>query len=222
MKLAIIIALTLLGLWPRGLQAETFSWGSAFRSILVQANGQPMDGNFVFELGAFNAGFIPTENNLTLWNQNWRLLDQADSSTSEYVPANGVFGSSASLTTNSNFAVGTQMFIWGHNGKSILPATEWVLLTNGPGETPSNTSDNWTMPRVTSSINSIIYYRVSGATVPVFGGINSTQGPGGYSAAPGTFALQSHWVMSQVPEPGTVALVALGLIGGCVRRQRRR
>lgn len=208
------------------MQARTINWGGAAFDNLYTSYGSALDDSFTFELGTFGA-FVPTELNQDQWLANWRVFDRATAANSGWTSSTGFFESSANLNDNgtssspeanplSTFALGEQAYIWAFNTQQMtFGYTEWALITNNSSD--GNSADNWTFPAPTDHSLTPLEWRVSLATNVPYGGLNSVEGPGGYTVNPVTFDLQTH---SVVPEPGSALLLtALGLIG--LRRRRR-
>ncbi|MEM9479015.1 MAG: hypothetical protein AAGA58_05055 [Verrucomicrobiota bacterium] len=78
-----------------------------------------LDGTFVFALGSFASGFVPSPSNTADWEANWTSLD-----VTAYNP-DSTFFSSAVLLQNNNapFTAGAKAWIWGFNQSG-----EWILL----------------------------------------------------------------------------------------------
>ena len=58
------------------IQAQTLNWGNEVFGDLTDSEGVTLDNTFVFELGSFFNGFVPTESNLDQWVLNWEVFDQ--------------------------------------------------------------------------------------------------------------------------------------------------
>lgn len=108
--------------------AQTIVWGTPVDSILVNSHGYTLDNTYVFELGAFTDGFIPSEHPLTDWFNNWRVFDSA-SSGNGYSAGDGYVTSTLEMS-NSNFN-GDQAYLWIHNSTlAYNTSTEWLLVKN--------------------------------------------------------------------------------------------
>jgi hypothetical protein len=69
-RLAVIV-FALAGLSFSFSRGETIQWFSDPAGTNQNSSGQPMDANFVFELGVFSGGFTPTAGNVADWTNYW-------------------------------------------------------------------------------------------------------------------------------------------------------
>lgn len=209
--------------------AATIYWGSAVNDQLYDSYGSALDDSFTFELGTFG-DFVPNDDNLHLWLENWKVLDRVTApASSGWDSGSGFFSSSVSLLpdgASSNtgvggfvFSPGEQAYIWVYNSQALEPDTEWALITNNASD--GNTDDDWLIPALPldcgcGSGAESLEWRLSTATQPDFGGVNDEYGPGNVSDTPPSFALQT----AILPEPGGVLLLlsAAAFLG--LRRQR--
>ncbi|NJM36493.1 MAG: hypothetical protein HC845_00670 [Akkermansiaceae bacterium] len=99
----------------------------------LQSNGSAMTSRFIFEVGGFVDGFVPTSENTAQWAGKWRSLGGAN-----FQPANLRFQGASTLTTNQDpFGVSQQVYIWGYGlGGS---SAEWVLIRNTSWAWPDTT-----------------------------------------------------------------------------------
>ena len=216
------------------MQARTINWGSASFDRLFTSTGAPLDDSFTFELGTFGT-FVPTEFNMSQWEANWRVFDRATAANGKWNSASSFFESYANLNDNgtsssseanpgSLFAQGEQAYIWTFNTLQLTHGlTEWALVTNNSLD--SNSADDWKFPPPTDHSLTPLEWRIGGdplssmgpANDVPFGGVNSQQGPGSYTADPQPFDLQTHTL---APEPGSALLI--GMLGLLVPFRRRR
>jgi hypothetical protein len=114
----ILLSLGLLATLP----AETITWFCDPVSVNRAADGQPMDGFFRFQLGAFAAGFEPTPSNAAQWASNW-----VPAATADYHEGNRLFHGSFTLTANTApFAVNAKAWIRGF--RDAAAGGDWILF----------------------------------------------------------------------------------------------
>lgn len=206
------------------LPAQTLDWGSEVFSDLVDGGGQTLDNTFVFQLGAFDPMFIPSEQNMDLWLAHWRVFDQAS-----YNPGNGYFANWSTETdtlrmlddgtSNSPFEIagapsfeGLTAYIWIRKGDQPVEGSEWLLTR----------ASNWVFPNATPgccdneldlqwSVSDLDTY----GETPLWGGYGSVEGPGVFTNT-GTHTLQTY---TFVPEPSSMIMFAFAGIFA-VRRRR--
>ncbi len=217
-------------------QSQTLDWGSEVFTNLYDSNGQTLDNTFVFEMGAFVAGFVPEASNVSSWSANWRVFDRAS-----YDPLLGYFtkwgtetetlrmlddGTSNSpyMTPGSMSFEGLNAFLWVRKGELPVEGSEWLLTR----------ADNWTFPTATPGCcdneppSQWSVSDLDGGDIPVWGrqagdtndpyvstgpGVFTSSGPSTY---PGSSTLQT---FTFVPEPSAAIMTALA---GCVMVLRRR
>jgi hypothetical protein len=191
------------------------NWGNEVFDGLTDSNGNTLDDAFVFELGAFTSGFVPTELNLDLWVSNWQVFDQASYNkdigyfTSTVYVGSGVTSSNPMASTLS-FA-GLSAYIWIRNDDDPVEGTEWLLTR----------ADNWAFPLVGGDCcdTDVIEWAVSDldpAHLPLWGRQNDVPGSGEFSIT-GNTGLQT---FTFVPEPSSSLLAAFAA-GFLVLRRRR-
>lgn len=218
------LAFLLLAFSPAG--ARTITWGSSVGDLLVDSSGTALDDSFKFELGSFGS-FVPTESNMELWEANWKPFDTATVLDGGWNPAEPFFSGSANLNmdgTTSNtpflspvFAEGEQGYLWVYNTRTMAyNFTEWALITNTSAD--GNLLDDWTFPAPSDQTGLPLQWRLSNATSVPYGGLNTVQGPGDYTADPPGFDLQTH---SVIPEPSPALLVLLAATALTASRRRR-
>ncbi len=191
---------------------------------LVTSNGTTELGTqFVFEIGAFATGFVPTIANVDLWEANWKAFARATDGYG-WNDAFNYFGPSANLNSDgtssaaissSTFAMGEQLYLWVYDTR--INSGEWALVTNDSSD--GSSADNWVFPDPSSMVGGAGSYSLLDATVPIVGGVNGEYGGGIVTGTPGNFHLQTAIVA--VPEPGSVLMVMTAGLGLGLRRRRR-
>lgn len=198
-------------------QAQTLEWGSEVFSDLVDSKEQALDETFIFQLGAFEVGFVPDETNVSEWSTRWVAFSQAgynqdltyftgtatmnDDGSSSYDPGSGI-----------DFS-GLEAYIWIRNGDIPVGGTEWLLVRKA----------SWVFPIATPGccdnqepLQWSISQLESGDT-PVWGSQGGVDG-GGVFTSTGNQTLQT---FTFVPEPGSLLLASASL-GLLLRRRMRR
>lgn len=184
--------------------AATINFTSPIPSTGTFSNSSPWptNGTFDFEIGVFNAGFTPTASNVDSWLSNWNIANMAGQpGATEWVDDGGDTGftGSGGYTTNSGpWAIGSRLYIWGFNSRSI-GSNQWILLENA---TSWVTIDQSTLAPQAFNTN-------QSGTAAVVGSLSG-----------GGSTFQSAAV-TLVPEPTTWALAALGATSVLVLRRRR-
>ncbi len=144
--------------------ASTINWFSEVSSILVTSSNAELDTSFSFEIGTFLPGFVPTFHNTNQWESNWLVFDRAFDPT----PADPNDGDPEGWNTIDNFFVGaaehlvtgasdsayttpggvftqgTVAYLWVYNSKSIVPSSEWALVTDTSAT--GDTGNDWVFP----------------------------------------------------------------------------
>lgn len=197
------------------LNAQTLDWGNDVFGDVVDSTGAALDNSFIFELGAFDAGFEPGEDNIADWIEHWNVFDRASFNESAGYFASSVqmlpdgTSNSAYLTEGSGSFEGLNAYIFVRNGDLPVPLTEWLLVRatawvfpDADECCPDRLSIEWSLRDVD--------------VTAVFGSVDGDPGPGAVSV-PGVHDLQTH---TFVPEPGTALLAALGLLVAISRRKR--
>ncbi len=196
-------------------QAQTLNWGNEVDDVITDSDGNLLDGNFVFELGAFLEDFEPLESNKDEWFANWRVFD-----TAEFNPLLGYFTSATYIPVDvtspepgaatGSFA-GAIAYLWIRDNNAPVEGAEWLVVR----------AAGWTFPESGQGCCSglPIEWAVSDLTptdVPKWGGQNAINGPGEFTVD-GTTGLQTH---TFVPEPSAALLAAVASLGMVLRRRR--
>jgi hypothetical protein len=106
---------------PR-LAAERVNWLSTLNSVNLQSSGASMGSQFVFELGVFSSGFVPSKSNLGQWAAHWNAAQRVT-----FNPTDGRFSGLITITANpAPFSVGADAYVWGFSGGES--AGEWILF----------------------------------------------------------------------------------------------
>jgi hypothetical protein len=203
---ACILIILITALFAKVSSGQTLNWGSLTNSTIVDSNGLVLDNTFLFELGAFDAGFTPEQSNIGDWSMHWHVLSVANYS---YNPTDlGYFTGTVNLQDVPGYATifeGLTAFIWVRNAsltEQFLGSTaSWVMPTLDTGCCPTGVT-TWSVSDLVSD-------------TPVWGGHDNLQGGGNYTA-PGPFDLQTH----AIPEPGTCLMALLGCCAALMRRKR--
>lgn len=220
---AFIVALSL---WLNAsANASTVFWGSNFNDNLFDSTGAPLDTTYSFEIGSFGS-FTPTYQNVDQWVANWKVFDRAfDPDANGWNAVDQFFvatvdhtlsGGSSSLDANPSdvFTQGETAYLWVYNSKTILPTSEWALVTDGIST--GDTGDDWIFPDPANVLGSF-NWNLSDANSAIVGGANGVQGAGTFSTTPGVFSLQT----AVVPEPGSALLLLAAAATHFIRRVRR-
>lgn len=191
------------------LHGQTLNWSSLTNSTIVDSQGDPLNNSYVFQLGTFDPGFVPTAANLPNWLASWHVFDTADYS---YNSTDlGFFTGTENLQNVSQYTSmfeGLKAYVFIYNAAN----TEYFLATTS--------SDAWRFPvkdtgccptgEVTWSISDL------NTDTPIWGGQGNENGPGGH-VAPGPFDIQTH----VVPEMTSSILSLLGCAMFALRRRRQ-
>ncbi|MDB6069053.1 MAG: hypothetical protein JWL81_224 [Verrucomicrobiales bacterium] len=228
----LLFTLTSLAVLPCGATAGSISWGSAVADKLYDSEGSPLTSDYSFEMGTFSGGFEPTAANLGDWAGSWKLLEKADFITSPlYFTENSLLATSGpglvwerdavndppTPASNPNvFFPGERVYVWAYNSKASGTPVQWALLTG----TGSTSDTDWVLTAdMGDELAMTLQWRLSNATTPVYGGLNNLRGPGGYSAEPATYSLQTALVVT-IPEPSATGLLTAIFLLPLNRRRR--
>ncbi|MEK7951877.1 PEP-CTERM sorting domain-containing protein [Luteolibacter soli] len=197
--------------------SQTLDWGNEVFDNVRDSEGERLTNSFVFELGAFDVGFKPTQGNVEEWVDHWNVFDRAS-----YNESLGYFASSVQMTadgrSNSSWLTpgsgsfeGLEAFIFIRNGDLPVPMTEWLLARAStwifpladPNCCPNGLPTQWAVSDIDGD-------------PPVWGAKDGIQG-GGVVTNPAADGLQTH---TFVPEPTAFLLLALGGLASITRRRR--
>lgn len=211
-NLTLVAALALSLLPFASSQARGISWSSGVGDNFLMADGiTAMDASFQFELGSFTTGFTPTLANLSLWQSNWVVFDNAVNNDgwnptpgiSNYASAaTAVTAGGSNITsdqTGNAFTIGQQAYIWTFNTKTLNPGAEWSLIRNNA----------WTYPTPDPLNPNAVEWTLSDTGNTAIAGATSTD----------TNTFVSTLQAQAVPEPGSALLIA---VAGVLIRLRRR
>ena len=206
--LAKITALTFL-LGVASAHSQTLNWASLTQSEIVDSQGVALDENtFVFELGAFDATFVPDQQNIGQWLDHWHVFDTADYSY-DSGSATSYFTATENVQNVANYTTmfqGLQGFLWIRNSSGteyfLANAAQWLFPTLDPGCCKNGEVTTWSVSNLDDD-------------EPIWGSQGDHHGGGEYDA-PGPYDIQTH----AVPEAGSSLLALLGC--GLVMLRRRR
>ncbi|MBK8094113.1 MAG: hypothetical protein IPK32_19615 [Verrucomicrobiaceae bacterium] len=211
-------------LYESGASASTIYWCSITNDTLLDSYANPLDAGFTFELGAFDPAFVPTAENMSSWQANWKVFDRAYTGRGWNVADQFLEGivnhqsNSTSSYSGSNpthfFPEGTQAYLWVFNTMTLDSNTEWALLTDT--DTASNILNDWIFPDPSLQTEDDLFdWQTRDLDTVIFGAVNGVQGAGIAHVLPGgAFTIQTH----QVPEPSGLVLVVVGFLA--MRRGR--
>lgn len=219
-----ILALSMLLIAGAG--AQTINWVSTASTAPLGtkhflSDGTAMPSGFTFQLGYFDAGFNAADANT--WAGNWHALDTTayNGSTTSNFPFLGFNFQKASTVTSATASfTGKQGYIWGFNNLSLMgqPGGEAIIFTNPVWSFPDPNNpiaDNWSV-----SLSSSVLFGSVDKNVATAGGVLTGAGDISAPKAANTFHVQTAtWGAAPVPEPSTIATLALG---GLVALRRRR
>jgi hypothetical protein len=157
MKLLLSFALGLLAL-SHFSSAAKINWYCPPHSVNLTEGGQVMGAEFVFELGVFKGGFIPTSENRSDWAVNWVPAQRVP-----YHSVNRWYTSSYYVTENTpDFAINTPAWVWGFSGGP--ESGEWLLLG----------SQSWKWPQASASSPLSLTWKASDADTVLIGSVGGS------------------------------------------------
>ncbi len=136
--------------------AGTVNWSGTFLSTNLTSTSQPLDGSFLFRLGAFDSGFTPSSSNTADWAAHWHTA-----SVGFYNPTTRFFTGTFAVSSNASpFGLSDRGYIWGVNCSNSQG--EWVLIS----------SPSWTWPQA-GGTGTAVDWSVASATQAIVGQINN-------------------------------------------------
>lgn len=191
--------------------SQTLNWSSFAPSITVDSTGTALNETFLFQLGSFDASFVPTAYNVGEWMEYWHVFGSAD-----YSVATGTFSGSQNVQLVDHYAAaggdppmfeGLKAYIWIRNTSS----TEYFLASSVTWQFP--TLDSGCCPNGNEQITT---WSVSQMDTPIWGSSGNDHGAGDYDSTGGPYDIQTH----AVPET-TSAMLALFACGVALLRRSR-
>jgi len=222
-----ILLLGILWMMSPKVLARDVTWSSSVFDDLYNSYGDPLDSSFLFEVGIFDNGFVPTTSNFTDWDANWLVFDQV-SDGAGWNPLFQAFsgaatvesdGSSSSIfaTPGAVFPANSQVYLWVYNSKDIALTSEWALVTDFVAAGVPDVGDRWRVPAHSSDPLAFpISWNLLEADTALFGAVSGSEGAGSVPNPQVALSLQTY----QVPEPGGVLLIACAGLLTLFRRFR--
>ena len=148
----------------------TIAFGSSVGALNLTSAGVELDNRFVFEIGCFSPGFVPTAANTTEWITQWHAFPDgvaAYQTTALGAPfpadwqLNSFSGSVQILENPAPFTTGVSLYLWGFDRRTLSGKGEWILMT----------APSWVCPDG-QEINPAVSYAVSNASRAIVGRIN--------------------------------------------------
>ncbi len=201
------LGLLLLVLGGARAHSQTLNWSSITGASIVDSEGSPLDTTFLFQLGTFEEGFVPTEENISHWDGGFRAFDVTGYYSSE---ADGQYFTGTAQVEDHDGRPGAHyndyplfegmrayVLIRNQEGTEyfLASASTWIFPTKAEGCCANDLVTNW-------SISDL------GTDSPITGAFFTQDGT--------SFNIRTN----SIPEPGTllVTFVACGL--ALVRRRR--
>ncbi len=212
---ALKLAAGLLLLGAASASSQTLNWASLYSSSIVDSEGTALNSEgegpgdaFVFELGAFDEGFIPDETNLGQWLDHWNVFDSADYDYDQ-TSMTSYFTGTQSVQAVSNYSSmfeGLKGYIFIYNPQKseyfLASHENWVFPDLDPGCCPNGEVTSWSIGDLEGA-------------APIWGANEGSHGGGGY-VAPGPYDIQTH----TVPETESALLAMIGCCAAAMRRRR--
>lgn len=126
------LAILLAALIPTGHAATVIFNSPVTTGAFSTATPWPTDGTFFFEVGTFDAGFMPGTGNTDLWLSHWNVADMGASGSTTWLDDDGdlYFTGIGDYTTNSDsWAIGSPLYVWGFDTRAP-GSNEWILFAN--------------------------------------------------------------------------------------------
>jgi hypothetical protein len=185
---------------------------------VTDSDGVEVDNSFVFELGSFFNGFVPTSSNVDQWLSNWEVFDSTTYDTDFSYFAGDVYvqaGVTSSNPTASTLSFsGLDAYIWVRKGDVPIEGAEWLLTR----------STDWAFPVDGPECCDLTLQEWSTASDltilddPLWGRQHNVLGPGEYTTnSSGSASLQT---FTFIPEPSSFLLSAVAAMGALLRRRR--
>jgi len=208
-RFAPLFALTFL-LGAVSARSQTLNWASLTGSEIVDSQGDALDqSTYVFELGAFDAGFTPEEGNISQWVGYWNVFDTGSYS---YDPgtSTGYFTGTENVQNVPAYVsmfqgLSAYLFVRNNTNTEFFLArpsdtNAWKFPTQDPGCCPNGEVTTWSVSNLTTD-------------TPIWGIQGGIEGGG--NGVLGNYDLQTY----AVPETSSSLLA---LAGGCLFMLRRR
>lgn len=115
-------------------QAQPILWSSDSGQTNFDSAGALMDSDFVFELGSFSGGFVPTAGNVVEWSGHWVVADSTNYNTTDK-RFNSVY---EVMENTAPFTVGAPAWIMGTRGgpagteRILFRESGWTWPTPSP------------------------------------------------------------------------------------------
>ncbi|MEO8617473.1 MAG: hypothetical protein ABI600_20245 [Luteolibacter sp.] len=195
-------------------QSQTLNWASLTGSDIVDSKGVVLDSNtYVFEIGAFTAGFVPVESNISQWDSvsNWHVFSTAAYSGNSL--DGWVFTGMQTLQNVPEYASlfqGLEAYIFVRNTTD----TEYFLAR------PAAT-DSWIFPALATGVCASCPKGITTWSVSDLGSVDPVWGSQGGNEGGGTGTYGNHDLQTYaVPEAGSSLLAMFGC--GLLLFRRRR
>lgn len=155
--------------------AQVFFSSEIFRTNL-DSEGNALNDDWVFALGAFEEGFVPTPANREIWASKWTTARAT-----AYEGDLGFFSGEFQFFTNeAPFLTTNTGYLWGYNCSG-----EWILMTGS----------NWNWPNTGDPLAIPSNWNINNATEVIVGAVNTDDvhirtesGGEGFDVPPFTYA----------------------------------
>jgi hypothetical protein len=194
--------------WSQGAQASTVFWGSNFNDHLFDSTGNALDSTYSFEIGAFTGGFTPTYQNVDQWQANWHVIDRAyDPDANGWNSIDQFFVGTVEFNTSGGsnspdanpgdvFTQGDTVYLWAYNSKSIVPSSQWALVTDG--SPLGDLADNWIIPDPLDTVSSF-NWQLTDANTPSLAESMECRDRGPIPRRQGYSACKQPWCLNLAP-----------------------
>lgn len=148
---------------------STISWNSylgvAGEPLNLTSTDELMDAGFVFELGVFDAGFVPDPARKWEWQAKWHAAQTKNYNAAAKSFSGSIFLTQKPVANPPPFTVGKKAYIWGKRGTP--DNAEWILISNA----------NWLWPLENdNSSPSPLNWFVTEANQIILGEVNANPG----------------------------------------------